>query len=72
MQLTHWRPDTEFWRVENVTRVFDGYFAGSWIEPPNLEGIEINKNSSFDTSLYDTVDEETEEDLLAPEPYRAL
>lgn len=71
-QLTHWRPDTEFWRLENSMKFgfADGIIQGQ--EPLNLEGLEIIKDSPFDTSLYDLNDEDTEEDLLAPEPYQAM
>ena len=48
----------------------DGIIQGQ--EPLNLEGLEIIKDSPFDTSLYNLNDEDTEEDLLAPEPYQAM
>ena len=41
------------------------------VEAP-LEGIELAGDSPFATEQYDYVDNETEEDLTAPEPIRSM
>ena len=40
--------------------------------PPDTEGLEILHDPPVDTTLYDTVDEVTKEDLTAPESLRPV
>ena len=77
-QFTYYHLEHNFWEQPNM------YFLGgpSVAEPPpesdgdshivNDAELEVVTSPPYDWSLYDAVDEETEEDLLAPEPIKSM
>ncbi|TFK81228.1 hypothetical protein K466DRAFT_558153 [Polyporus arcularius HHB13444] len=70
----HYRPDTEFWDLTNSHNSLFTYSVVPPVQdgPPDIEGMELEKEPPVDTTLYDTVDEATEEDLTAPESLRPV
>ncbi len=73
-QFQHYRPDTEFWDLTNSHNSLFTYSVVPPVHdgPPDIEGMELEKEPPVDTTLYDTVDEATEEDLTAPESLRPV
>ncbi|RPD59334.1 hypothetical protein L227DRAFT_576182 [Lentinus tigrinus ALCF2SS1-6] len=66
----HYRPDTDFWDLANGHHplfTFPAIPPPPRDGPPDLEGMELEENPPVDTTLYDTVDEVTEDDLTAPD-----
>ncbi|KAI0716104.1 hypothetical protein C8T65DRAFT_642063 [Cerioporus squamosus] len=69
----HYRPDTDFWNLDNSHNPLFSYDAvAPDQDTPDIDGMELEKEPPVDTTLYDTTDEVTEDDLTAPETLRAV
>ena len=74
IQFAYIAAENEFWKRDNSRNyIFSGWPIYDETDPiMTLEDIGQDRQSPFDTRVYDNIEEETEDDLLAPHPASAL